>query len=108
MRKRSSKTLNIDLVISLNMKFPEPTVDINEIKKKYHAIVEEEKKEKEEQTGGKKGKKGKKSRAAWQKPGDVWAGVCRHWRLAPGRRGQSMGQVVAPVPQSRWVRQRGT
>jgi len=27
---------------SLNMKFPEPTVDINEIKKKYQAIVEEE------------------------------------------------------------------
>ena len=27
---------------SLNMKFPEPTVDIDEIKKKYHAIVEQE------------------------------------------------------------------
>jgi PPK2 family polyphosphate:nucleotide phosphotransferase len=27
---------------SLDMKFPEPTVDIAEIKKKYHAIVEEE------------------------------------------------------------------
>ena len=27
---------------SLNMKFPEPTVDINEIKKKYHDIVVEE------------------------------------------------------------------
>ena len=27
---------------SLDMKFPEPTVDINEIKKKYHAIVAEE------------------------------------------------------------------
>jgi len=26
---------------SLDMKFPEPTIDINEIKKKYHAIVEE-------------------------------------------------------------------
>ena len=52
---------------SLNMKFPEPTVDINEIKKKYHAIVEEEKKEQEAQTGGKnakKGKKAKKSKAA--------------------------------------------
>ena len=58
---------------SLGMKFPEPTVDINEIKKKYHAIVEAEgdgpeaeldaptdngteKKEKK----GKKRKKGKK------------------------------------------------
>ena len=47
---------------SLNMKFPEPTVDINEIKKKYHAIVAEEKKAKEGQAGGKKGKKGKKGR----------------------------------------------
>ena len=47
---------------SLNMKFPEPTVDINEIKKKYHAIVEKEKKEQEAQTGGKKAKKGKKSK----------------------------------------------
>ena len=47
---------------SLNMKFPEPTVDINEIKKKYHAIVEAEKKAKEGQAGGKKGKKGKKGR----------------------------------------------
>ena len=47
---------------SLNMKFPEPTVDINEIKKKYHAIMETEKKEKEAQAGGKKGKKGKKGR----------------------------------------------
>ena len=34
----------------LTMKFPELTVDINEIKKKYHEIVvEEEQKEKEEQ-----------------------------------------------------------
>ena len=45
---------------SLNMKFPEPTVDIDEIKKKYHAIVEEEadgeKAELEEQASGKKGK----------------------------------------------------
>jgi PPK2 family polyphosphate:nucleotide phosphotransferase len=47
---------------SLNMQFPEPTVDINEIKKKYHAIVAEEKKEKEAQAGGKKGKKGEKGR----------------------------------------------
>jgi hypothetical protein len=27
---------------SLNMKFPEPTIDIEEIKQKYHAIVQEE------------------------------------------------------------------
>ncbi|MGD9409394.1 MAG: hypothetical protein PVF12_05380, partial [Thiohalocapsa sp.] len=27
---------------SLDMKFPEPTVDIDQIKQKYHAIVEEE------------------------------------------------------------------
>jgi PPK2 family polyphosphate:nucleotide phosphotransferase len=47
---------------SLNMKFPEPTVDINEIKKKYHAIVEAEKKEQEEQAGGKKGKKGEEKK----------------------------------------------
>ena len=40
---------------SLDMKFPEPTVDINEIKKKYHAIVDVE-----EQAHGNKGKKGKK------------------------------------------------
>ena len=46
----------------MNMKFPEPTVDINEIKKKYHAIVAAEKKAKEGQAGGKKGKKGKKGR----------------------------------------------
>ncbi len=54
---------------SLGMKFPEPTVDIEEIKKKYHAIVEQEgdgaKAELDEQTAGgrvkqaKKGKKGK-------------------------------------------------
>lgn len=30
---------------SLNMQFPEPTVDINEIKQKYHEMVEEEKEE---------------------------------------------------------------
>ena len=43
---------------SLNMKFPEPTVDINEIEKKYHEIVVEE--EKKEQAVGKKNTKGKK------------------------------------------------
>ena len=48
-----------EALASLNMQFPEPTVDIAEIKKKYHAIVEEEKKE--ELTGGKKGEKGKMS-----------------------------------------------
>ena len=47
---------------SLNMKFPEPTVDINEIKKKYHAIVEEEKEKKEAQGDVRKGKKNKKSK----------------------------------------------
>ena len=31
-----------DTLASLNMKFPEPTVDIDEIRKKYHAIVEQE------------------------------------------------------------------
>ena len=46
---------------SLNMKFPEPSVDIDEIKKKYHAIVEEEEK-KEEQAGGKKSEKDKKNK----------------------------------------------
>jgi len=41
---------------SLRMQFPEPAVDITEIKKKYHAIVEEE----EGQASGKKRKKDKK------------------------------------------------
>ena len=41
---------------SLDMKFPEPTVDINEIKKKYHAIVAEE----GETGAGKNARKGKK------------------------------------------------
>ncbi|MEA3276420.1 MAG: polyphosphate kinase 2 family protein [Pseudomonadota bacterium] len=43
---------------SLNMKFPEPTVDIDEIKQKYHAIAEEE----EVQPAAKK--KAKKGRRA--------------------------------------------
>ena len=43
---------------SLKMKFPEPTVDIDEIKKKYHAIVEAE----EERTGGTEGKRDKKGK----------------------------------------------
>ena len=51
-----------ETLTSLRMKFPEPSVDINEIKKKYHAIVAAEKKAKEAQTGDKKGKKGKKGR----------------------------------------------
>ena len=42
---------------SLGMAFPEPTVDIDEIKKKYHLIVELEK-----HASGRKGKKGKKAR----------------------------------------------
>lgn len=47
---------------SLGMKFPAPSVDINEIKKKYHDIVEQEggQEETQEQADGKKGKKGKK------------------------------------------------
>lgn len=57
---------------SLNMKFPEPTVDIDEIKKKYHTIVESEgdgpEAELDAQAASgkgkkkKKGKKGKKSK----------------------------------------------
>jgi PPK2 family polyphosphate:nucleotide phosphotransferase len=55
---------------SLNMKFPEPTVDINEIKQKYHAIVQEEKIGEEiaaqaasdDKKGNKKGKKAKKNK----------------------------------------------
>ena len=56
---------------SLDMKFPEPTVDIGQIKQKYHEIVEEEA-EAHQQTGAteqalgkkkdKKNKKGKKKR----------------------------------------------
>ena len=44
---------------SLNMKFPEPTVDINEIKKKYHEIVVEEKANEKKDMKNKKGKKSK-------------------------------------------------
>ena len=49
---------------SLNMKFPEPTVDIEEITQKYHAIeqkegIEAEKGIKANKSEGKKGKKGK-------------------------------------------------
>jgi len=51
---------------SLNMKFPEPTVDIDEIKNKYHAIVEAEgdgpEAELDAPTDSAKGKKGKKSK----------------------------------------------
>ena len=42
---------------SLNMKFPKPTVDINEIKKKYHAIVEEDEKQANRKKNMKKAKK---------------------------------------------------
>jgi hypothetical protein len=46
---------------SLDMKFPEPTVDIDEIKKKYHAIVEAEgdgpEAELDDQSASGKGKK---------------------------------------------------
>jgi len=46
---------------SLDMKFPEPTVDIDVIKQKYHAIVAEEGTDGAEQTpaDGKKQKKRK-------------------------------------------------
>ena len=51
---------------SLNMKFPAPTVDIDEIKKKYHAIEQQErlktKGEKTDSAENKKDKKNKKSR----------------------------------------------
>ena len=49
---------------SLNMKFPEPTVDINEIKKKYHAIVEEEGERKKSRRAVRKEKKARKVRKA--------------------------------------------
>lgn len=44
---------------SLNMKFPEPTVDIKEIKKKYHEIVVEEKANEKKDNKNKKTKKTK-------------------------------------------------
>jgi hypothetical protein len=52
---------------SLDMKFPEPTVDITEIKQKYHEIVEAEAESQErqpsaEKTSGKKKKKDKKKK----------------------------------------------
>ena len=40
----------LDTLDSLKMKFPEPTVDIGEIKKKYHAALEEEKKDQPQQS----------------------------------------------------------
>ncbi|HXV81746.1 MAG TPA: polyphosphate kinase 2 family protein [Candidatus Binatia bacterium] len=52
----------VEALESLNMQFPEPTVDISEIKRKYHGIVKEEKKE--QQAGGKKEKKEKKRKRA--------------------------------------------
>jgi PPK2 family polyphosphate:nucleotide phosphotransferase len=45
----------LETLESLGMQFPEPTVDINEIKQKYHAIVEEEAK----QSGHKKSEHGR-------------------------------------------------
>jgi PPK2 family polyphosphate:nucleotide phosphotransferase len=47
----------VETMESLGMKFPEPTVDINDIKMKYHAIVAK----KGETGAGKKAKKGKKT-----------------------------------------------
>jgi len=41
------------------MKFPEPTVDINEIKKKYHDIVVEEKANEKKDMKNNKGNKAK-------------------------------------------------
>jgi PPK2 family polyphosphate:nucleotide phosphotransferase len=50
----------VETLESLNMKFPEPTVDLDEIKKKYHAIVEQDRTGGEgEQSGAKKGSKRK-------------------------------------------------
>ena len=58
------RNLAISQIISealegLNMKFPEPTVDINEIKKKYHDIVVEEKANEKKEMKNKKRKKSK-------------------------------------------------
>ena len=47
---------------SLNMKFPAPTVDIDEVKKKYHAIVEEEGDVKQKKAATGKGTKKPKKR----------------------------------------------
>ncbi len=48
------------------MKFPDPTVDIDEIKQKYHAIEQEERigaqVAQADESANKKGKKGKKNR----------------------------------------------
>jgi PPK2 family polyphosphate:nucleotide phosphotransferase len=54
---------------SLGMKFPEPTVDIDQVKQKYHAIVEEEEHEAQAGDGkeGKKRKKGQKAMSSKQK-----------------------------------------
>ena len=55
---------------SLGMKFPAPSVDIDEIKKKYHAIVVAEGGEddgEEKQNNGKKEKKGKKGKKKGKK-----------------------------------------
>lgn len=45
-RNLAVSQLLVDTLGSLNMKFPAPTVNIGEIKKKYHAALEEEKKDK--------------------------------------------------------------
>jgi PPK2 family polyphosphate:nucleotide phosphotransferase len=63
-RNLAISTIIAEKLESLGMKFPEPTVDIDQIKQKYHAIVEEEKNE--AQAGGKEGKK-KKERKKGQK-----------------------------------------
>ena len=42
-RNLAISTIVVDTLQSLNMQFPAPSVDIEEIKRKYHAIVHEEK-----------------------------------------------------------------
>ena len=49
-----------EMLESLGMKSPEPTVNLDEIKQKYHAIGQEE--TKRGPAGGKKGKKSKKDK----------------------------------------------
>jgi PPK2 family polyphosphate:nucleotide phosphotransferase len=55
----------VEALEALHMKFPAPTVDIDEIRKKYHAIVEEERQGNPETEPGdtKKGKKKKKKKS---------------------------------------------
>ncbi len=61
-RNLAISTIISEYMESLDMKFPEPTVDIDEIKKKYHAIVVEEEEEKNKKDRTKKGKKQSRKR----------------------------------------------